>query len=256
MKETVNRFEEEILTTSNLSEMKDKYLAETLYRKWNENFVDESTGELVNIERKEIIFDRGTFLDHHNLEEINFFLQSGDISQVKVSNVKRQATLVNGNAAVWVAVVKLQGKKQTFYLYANSVEVAMQILTDYIEQHYQGYFEVLSLKEQEYLYIVTLTKDSEEDEKVNCYIAEMEMKYERYTTRNKFLVKAVNAEETKPLCIAFFDRFTKNKDNAEPYTMTLLSAKKMKVEAVIDHVFCNEYIDRSKGKGDQAADNY
>lgn len=73
MKETVNRFEEEILTTSNLSEMKDKYLAETLYRKWPEIFVDESTGELVNIERKEIIFDRGTFLDHHNLEEINFF---------------------------------------------------------------------------------------------------------------------------------------------------------------------------------------
>ena len=47
----------------------------------------------------------------------------------------------------------------------------------------------------------------------------------------------------------------KDKYLAEPYTMTLLSAKKMKVEAVIDHVFCNEYIDRSKGKGEQAADN-
>ena len=47
MKETVNRFEEEIITTSNLSEMKDKYLAETLYRKWPENFVDESTGAKV-----------------------------------------------------------------------------------------------------------------------------------------------------------------------------------------------------------------
>ena len=255
MKETVNRFEEEIITTSNLSEMKDKYLAETLYRKWPENFVDESTGELVNIECKEIIFDRGTFLDHHSLEEINFFLQSGDITEVKVSTIQRQATLVNGCAATWVAVAKVMGKKQTFFLYANSVEVAMQILTDYIEQHYQGYFEVLSLKEQEYLYIVTLTKDSEEDEKVNCYIAEMEMKYERYTTRNKFLVKAINAEETKPLCIAFFDKYMQDKENPEPYTMTLLSAKIMKVEAVIDHLFCHVYIDRSKGKREQAADN-
>lgn len=148
------------------------------------------------------------------------------------------------------------GKKQTFFLYANSVEVAMQILTDYIEQHYQGYFEVLSLKEQEYLYIVTLTKDNGEDEKVNCYIAEMEMKYERYTTRNKFLVKAINAEETKPLCIAFFDKYMQNKENPEPYTMTLLSAKIMKVEAVIDHLFCHMYIDRSKGKREQASDNY
>ena len=244
MKETVNRFEEEIITTSNLSEMKDKYLAETLYRKWPENFVDESTGELVNIERKEIIFDRGTLLDHHSLEEINFFLQSGDITEVKVSTIQRQATLVNGCAATWVAVAKVMGKKQTFFLYANSVEVAMQILTDYIEQHYQGY-----------LYIVTLTKDSEEDEKVNCYIAEMEMKYERYTTRNKFLVKAINAEETKPLCIAFFDKYMQDKENPEPYTMTLLSAKIMKVEAVIDHLFCHVYIDRSKGKREQAADN-
>ena len=114
---------------------------------------------------------------------------------------------------------------------------------------------MLSLKEQEYLYIVTLTKDSEEDEKVNCYIAEMEMKYERYTTRNKFLVKAINAEETKPLCIAFFDKYMQDKDNPEPYTMTLLSAKIMKVEAVIDHLFCHVYIDRSKGKGEQTADN-
>ena len=88
MKETVNRFEEEIITTSNLSEMKDKYLAETLYRKWPENFVDESTGELVNIERKEIIFARGTLLDSNALEEINFFLQSGDITEVRVSNIK------------------------------------------------------------------------------------------------------------------------------------------------------------------------
>lgn len=245
MKETVNRFEEEIITTSNLSEMKDKYLAETLYRKWNENFVDESTGEVVNIERKEIIFDRGTLLDHHNLEEINFFLQSGDISQVKVSNVKRQATLVNGNTAVWVAVVKLQGKKKTFYLYANSVDTAMQILTDYIEQRYEGSFEVVSLKEQEYLYIVTLAKELEEERKINYYIVEMDIKSDSYTCLyKKFLVKAINAEETKPLCIAFFDKYMQDKENPEPYTMTLLSAKVMKIEAVIDHAFCHEYIVR------------
>ena len=256
MKETVNRFEEEIITTSNLSEMKNKYLAETLYRKWPENFVDESTGELVNIERKEIIFARGTLLDSNALEEINFFLQSGDITEVRVSNIKRQAILVKGSAATWVAVAKLMGKKQTFYLYADSVDTAMQVLTDYIEQHYQGSFEVLSVKEQEYLYIVSLVNGDMSEEKVNYYIAEMEIKTDGYTMYNKFLVKAINAEETKPLCIAFFDRFTKNKGQAEPYTMTLLSAKKMKVEAVIDHVFCNEYIDRSKGKGEQTADNY
>lgn len=46
-----------------------------------------------------------------------------------------------------------------------------------------------------------------------------------------------------------------DKENPEPYTMTLLSAKIMKVEAVIDHLFCHVYIDRSKGKREQTADN-
>ena len=169
---------------------------------------------------------------------------------MKVSNVKRQAILVNGNAAVWVAVVRLQGKKQTFYLYANSVDTAMQILTDYIEQRYEGSFEVVSLKEQEYLYIVTLAKELEEERKINYYIVEMEITSDSYTCLyKKFLVKAINAEETKPLCIAFFDKYMQDKENPEPYTMTLLSAKVMKIEAVIDHAFCHEYIVRPEEQG-------
>ena len=73
----------------------------------------------------------------------------------------------------------------------------------------------------------------------------MEIKSDSYTRPyEKFLVKAINAEETKPLCIAFFDRIMKENEKVIPYTMTLLSAKVMKIEAVIDHAFCHEYIVR------------
>ncbi len=37
---------------------------------WVEDFVDEDTGEVVSIERNEIILDRDTILEKDNVEEI------------------------------------------------------------------------------------------------------------------------------------------------------------------------------------------
>ena len=65
----------------------------------------------------------------------------------------------------------------------------------------------------------------------------------------RFLVKAPNAEEAKVLSEAFYETYMRvAEDDKElpPYTMTLLSAKTLNVEAVIDHQFCKEYIDKSK----------
>ena len=49
-------------------------LAARLLKSWNEDFVDEDTGEVVSIERNEIIMDRGTEITEDNLLEI---LESG-----------------------------------------------------------------------------------------------------------------------------------------------------------------------------------
>lgn len=65
----------------------------------------------------------------------------------------------------------------------------------------------------------------------------------------RFLVKAPNAEEAKVLSEAFYETYMRVADEDKelpPYTMTLLSAKTLNVEAVIDHQFCKEYIDKSK----------
>lgn len=39
----------------NVADANGWYLAEPAYRKWNEDFMDEDTGEVVSIERNEII---------------------------------------------------------------------------------------------------------------------------------------------------------------------------------------------------------
>jgi DNA-directed RNA polymerase subunit beta len=45
-------------------------LAARVLNTWHEDFVDEDTGEVVSIERNEIILDRDTVLDKENVEEI------------------------------------------------------------------------------------------------------------------------------------------------------------------------------------------
>ena len=45
-------------------------LAARVLRKWTEDFVDEDTGEVVTIERNEIILERDIVLDEENIELI------------------------------------------------------------------------------------------------------------------------------------------------------------------------------------------
>ena len=48
----------------------DRKLAARVLRKWTEDFVDEDTGEVVTIERNEIILERDIVLDEENIELI------------------------------------------------------------------------------------------------------------------------------------------------------------------------------------------
>ena len=62
-------------------------LAARVLKKWNEDFVDEDTGEVVTIERNEIILERDVILDEKNVELIleaeteTIILQKEDIEE-------------------------------------------------------------------------------------------------------------------------------------------------------------------------------
>ena len=55
---------------SNLKKALGRKLAARLLKRWNEDFVDEDTGEVVTIERNEIILERDVILDEENIELI------------------------------------------------------------------------------------------------------------------------------------------------------------------------------------------
>ncbi|MBQ4138023.1 MAG: DNA-directed RNA polymerase subunit beta [Muribaculaceae bacterium] len=62
--------EELKVNKTNLKKAVGRKLAARVLKSWNEDFVDEDTGEVVSIERKEVIIDRDTVIEEDNIQEI------------------------------------------------------------------------------------------------------------------------------------------------------------------------------------------
>ncbi len=62
--------EEVKVSKSGLKKVLDRKLAARVLKTWFEDFVDEDTGEVVSIERNEIVLDRDTILEKEHIEEI------------------------------------------------------------------------------------------------------------------------------------------------------------------------------------------
>ncbi len=68
--EIFNLAEEIKVSKSGIKKVLGRKLAARVLKTWFEDFVDEDTGEVVSIERNEIILDRDTILEKENIEEI------------------------------------------------------------------------------------------------------------------------------------------------------------------------------------------
>ena len=125
--------------TSDPKRMLDKYLVNDVVQTWYEDFTDEDTQEVVSIERKQLLFEKGLLIDRDLLAKISFHLQAGDIKEVEVSNQKRlgyenEITRLRP----WLAQVKNGDKNYKLLLYGSSVTNVIEILNDYLELNYHG----------------------------------------------------------------------------------------------------------------------
>lgn len=68
--EIFNLAEEVKAARNNLKKFMGQKLAARVLKSWVEDFVDEDTGEVVSIERNEVILDRETVLDENSIEDI------------------------------------------------------------------------------------------------------------------------------------------------------------------------------------------
>ena len=121
-----------VVETNNPDEMLHKYLAENAVKTWTENFIDQDTGEKVPVERHEVIFDRGTYIDESLLPKIMFSIQSEELKTVKVC--ENMPLAKRHNMQVRRYIVKLSDGLHNSNIYttrAKTPEDAAQMVCDF-----------------------------------------------------------------------------------------------------------------------------
>ena len=121
-----------VIETNKPEEIFHKYLAENAVKTWTENFVDQDTGETVSIERYEVIFDRGTYIDESLLPKIMFSIQSEELKTVKVC--ENMPLAKRHNMQVRRYIVKLSDGLHNSNIYttrAKTPEDAAQMVCDF-----------------------------------------------------------------------------------------------------------------------------
>ena len=158
--------------TSDPRKMLGKYVVRRAFRTWTEEMVDKETGKTVQVERHELLLERGTYIDQEQLASINFMLQEGSLKEVEVSNQNRQGILLtNSSLTPYKGVAKIEDKKKTFLLYASSVANALVILVDFIELNFKGRFEITKVEEMDYCVVIIDTLKPAEARKLELETA-------------------------------------------------------------------------------------
>ncbi|MDR2009923.1 MAG: RNA polymerase subunit sigma [Bacteroidales bacterium] len=270
------RKDEVKFTTSNIKEMFGKFLSKRVLNTWKEDFVDESSGEIVTIERNEVLFEKGKYIDNDLLTQINFSLQSGEIQEVEVSNQRRLATH-NKRNSLWPFKINavIGGKNYAFILQAQSVTKAIEVATDYIELNYTSGFDISGVKALKSFIILNdrfkkRIIDSESNEEVaevwkneekesndgeekrdDTKYYKIEAKVEISSDEDEetegypydFLVKTKDVDTAKVVITSWINNKFKEKGEDRIIELSILSATPFPCNSIIEKEFCLAYFD-------------
>lgn len=150
------RFDERTVKITNAEGLQEylgrgfRYFAKTHYKVWNEDFLDEDTGEVVSVERSAALFYKGRTVTADETSTILFHLQTGDLKEIWLSNQSRIGAVIVDGWANQLWVVKLcehLGKtRQKILTHAASAEKAIAIIRDWVELNHTLHYEVISVK--------------------------------------------------------------------------------------------------------------
>ena len=261
-KETLKtRHEEFVFPTSDLKEMSGKYLAANVVREWPETFLDKDTGEAVEVTRTELIMRKGELLTPENVSTINFYIQTGDVKTVTVTNIKRSGEFVEvGKDTIWSIVVTGGGytKKRKYILFAQSLDQALIIARDYLEQTLVGTFKIEAAKSYSSCIVIpddnfkkiATDKDGNvvEDENVilpDFYNVQTSVKTKDNTREYTWLLLATSVDDAKARIHKYIDTKIQEakgeSEEWEDYELTVLSGTCASVKCVIPKEFSIAY---------------
>lgn len=254
--------------------MLNRYIVNRVLKTWTEDFVDDDSGEVTSIERNEVLFERGIFIDQDVLAQINFFMSSGDIKEVEVSNQRRGAFQVkNTYMHPFIAQVVMLGtkvKKIKLLFHATSIIKSLALLKDYIELNYYGGYEITMLKEFDSCIILTdnlkkyksdlpfdqwedVDVDNDTDEEATelkkFFQLDITIYYDddsKYT--QTFVVHSFNVDRCMMLINKYLNEKEKERESAAiingiPYTIMIEEVKPISIGCYIPLEFSEAYRD-------------
>lgn len=134
--------------TSDPRDMYGKYLAKPIVKTWKEQFIDQDTKEQVEVERRELLMESGTFIGKDVLAKIQFFMQADGIESVTVSNQRREGSLRPNSALRSYVVQMVWGETpRKILLRAQDINQAIEIANDFSELHSTQPFGFTAVKE-------------------------------------------------------------------------------------------------------------
>lgn len=246
--------------TADPKEMIGKFIAKKLVRSWTEEFVDKATSEIVPIERAEVIAERGRIIDQDLCSSIQFFIGTGDIKTVEVSNQRRGAEFRElSDTYPWQVTISnvSSGKKMKFVLYASTLEMAIEIVKDYVELTYRQMFTVSQVKQFDSCIIL---KDSlsdntaeieaelttkEEEQKVDkkFYQIETSVIVDDVTSFTTFVIETKDIDRAMLIINDFVKtKFTDKEVDSSEFEVKLEGAKVIPCDCYIDREFSMAYI--------------
>lgn len=243
-KEFQTRFKEVTLRTDDPKHMEGAVLAETAKRSWKEDFVDEDSGEVVTIDRSEVVMQKGHILTKEDVAQIMFHIQAGDIKNVLISNQLRTGVESESTHRYVVSVRNIDGDKFVLYIMgATSAGMAYQIATDYAEQRMKGLFCVSEVKEND-CYLVQSTKKYKDNEHPSYYIVTVCTRFDMddKPMKAKYLVFAVNADDASCIVQALRAK-QREEDGVEPIDEKVIKIEPSQVDEIVPKDFCKEYIE-------------
>ena len=130
----------EIIRTSNPDEMRGRYLVKRVTKVWTEDFVDQCTGEMVSVDRRQLMMDVGKMTEER-VQEAMFLIQSGDIDGVDVCDENMLELTVgtagSTNPNIYNVEISRFLDRINYIVYAQSIQQAIKIATEF-GQVYNG----------------------------------------------------------------------------------------------------------------------
>ncbi len=119
--------------TAEPSEMIGKFLPHRVLKTWKEDFTDEDTGEIVSIERNEVLFEAGQEITKDLASKIMFSIQAGEIKDVEVSdyNIIPAERWIGNSFVSYAVVISANSTKKMLVVRAQNIETAIKVAIDF-----------------------------------------------------------------------------------------------------------------------------